>query len=184
MELWTMALILPCKLWILWTPAVLRSNVRWVWFDKISVWYQKTQHSSSTSHYKQKHRKRNKFHVHQCQGRLKVGFYLKNHNITIVSIGSLSPKFHFTLYPSSVERGACFPKQIFDFSLYHVGADPREGERQGAGVCGDPRQEGWQDTRLETEIGEEYLNLYRIVFLNHSLDVQRFICWSVRGEIL
>ena len=32
MELWTMALILPCKLWILWTPAVLRSNVRWVRF--------------------------------------------------------------------------------------------------------------------------------------------------------
>ena len=29
--------------------------------------------------------------------RLKVGFYLKNHNITTVSIGSLSPKFNYTL---------------------------------------------------------------------------------------
>ena len=39
--------------------------------------------------------------------RLKVGFYLKNHNITIVSIGSLSPKFNNTLYKLQELGGLC-----------------------------------------------------------------------------
>ena len=79
-----------------------------IW-QNVSLVLDNTTHSS-TSHYKQKHRKRNKFHVHQCQGWV----FLKNHNIAIDSMTYRALDFKTRLYHSPPWFD-CQPKSRWEY---------------------------------------------------------------------
>ena len=104
-----------------------RSNVKWVWFNKISVWYQTTQHtatkhkhSTRAAHYKQKHCKRDDkqlmWDLLQALNQ-KDEIHLIHHNITIDSVKLRAPELETGLYHQGLTVFSYIPVHVPFFHM-------------------------------------------------------------------